>query len=87
MRYCVPFRADFRFYAIFETVEGKRKRASFQVRISDTMMRRKKGLARLIRSVVNATKFQKKMPVHMQGDVFSSLHADTVKIIYTELTT
>lgn len=72
MRYGVPYRGDFRFYGLYQTLDGRRKRASFQVMVSPSMLRRRKGLGGLIRATINAIKYQKKMPIHRQGDVFSS---------------
>jgi hypothetical protein len=72
MRYGVPRRGDLRVYGLIKTMTGKTKRISFQVKIGSGLMRNKRKLSRLIRTVVNAIKYQKKVPVHRQGDVFSS---------------
>lgn len=72
MRYGAPYRGDTRVYGLVETMTGKRKRLSFQVKVSSTLMRNKRRLNELIRAIVNAIKYQKKVPVHRQGDVFSS---------------
>ena len=72
MRYGAPYRADLRFYGLVESLTGKRKRVSFQVKVGSTLMRNKRRLGELIRAVVKAIKYQKTIPVHRQGDVFSS---------------
>lgn len=72
MRYGAPYRGDLRVYGLVETMTGKRKRISFQVKIGSVLMRNRRRLSELIRATVNAIKYQKKVPVHRQGDVFSS---------------
>ena len=74
MRYGAPYRGDFRFYALVETITGKRKRVSFQVKVGSALMGDRHRLSRLIRAVVNVIKYQKKIPVHRLGDVFSSFN-------------
>ena len=72
MRYGAPNRGDLRVYGLVETLTGKRKRISFQVKVSTALLRNKQKLMQLIRATVNAIKYQKTIPVHRQGDVFSS---------------
>ncbi len=72
MRYGVPRRGDLRVYGLIKTMTGKTRRISFQVKIGSGLMRNRQKLSSLIRAVVNAIKYQKKVPVHRQGDVFSS---------------
>ena len=72
MRYGAPYRGDLRVYGLVETQTGKRKRISFQVKVGSALMKNKRRLMELIRATVNAIKYQKKIPVHRQGDVFSS---------------
>ena len=72
MRYGAPYRGDLRVYGLVETLTGKRKRVSFQVKVSSALMRNRRRLSELIRATVNAIKYQETIPVHMQGDVFSS---------------
>jgi hypothetical protein len=72
MRYGAPYRGDLRVYGLVETLTGKRKRISFQVKVSTALLRNKQKLMQLIRATVNVIKNQKMIPVHRQGDVFSS---------------
>lgn len=72
MRYGAHYRGDFRVYGLVETMTGKKRRVSFQVRISSALMRNRRKLMELIRATCIALKYQKKIPAHRQGDVFSS---------------
>lgn len=60
-----------RVYGQVKTMQGKRKRISFGVKISRRMMRYKRNVHHLIVATINAMKFDKTIPVHKQGDVFS----------------
>jgi len=72
MRYGAPYRGDLRVYGLVETLTGKLKRISFQVKVGSSLMKNKQKLMQLIRATVTAIKYHKKIPVHRQGDVFSS---------------
>jgi hypothetical protein len=72
IRYGAPYRGDLRVYGLVETETGKRKRISFQVKVGSALMKNKQKLMQLIRATVNSIKYQKMIPVHRQGDVFSS---------------
>jgi len=70
MRYGAPNEGDLRVYGLVTTMQGKRKRLSFRVKISPRMMRYRRNLMNLVRATVNAIK-DKTIPVHKQGEVFS----------------
>lgn len=72
MRYGIKHRGDLRVYGLVKTITGKTKRISFQVKISSRLLRNGKDLGKFIRAVVNNIKYKKRIPVHRQGDVFSS---------------
>ena len=60
-----------RFYGLYETTTGKRKRFSFQVRVGSALKRNRRKLGWLMRMTVRALK-DKTVPQHRQGEVFSS---------------
>ncbi|MEM2104527.1 MAG: hypothetical protein QW717_06535 [Candidatus Bathyarchaeia archaeon] len=61
-----------RVYGQVKTMQGKRKRISFGVKISRRMMRYRRNLFNLIVATCNSIKLDKTIPVHKQGEVFSS---------------
>lgn len=71
MRYGIKASGDLRVYGLVTTMQGKRKRISFRVKISKRMMRYRRNLYNLIVATCNAIKFDKTVPVHKQGEVFS----------------
>jgi hypothetical protein len=70
MRYGVRRAGDLRVYGQVTTMEGKKKRISFRVRISERMMRYRRNLLNLIRATCNNI-LDKQIPIHKQGEVFS----------------
>ena len=70
MRYGVkPKVGDLRVYAQVTTMEGKKKRVSFRVRISERMMRYRRNLLNLIRAICNNI-LDKLVPIHKYGERF-----------------
>jgi hypothetical protein len=71
MRYGVrPRQGIIRFYGLVTTMEGKKKRISFGVRVRERMLRYRRNLMSLIRATCNNI-LDKEVPVHKQGDIFS----------------
>jgi len=63
-----------RFYALFEDIRGKKKRASFAVRVRSKYLAstsQRRALMRWIRTVCNAM-LDNTMPVHKYGQRFKS---------------
>ena len=71
MRYGARYDVYARVYALYETTTGKRKRASFQVYKNPRMSNKTFGQA--IRVVIRNI-LDKRIPVHKQGEVFSSFN-------------
>jgi hypothetical protein len=71
-RYGAPYRGELRFYGLVETLKGNRKHVSFQVHVSPRLLTNRQRLSELIRALCNAIKYQKKIPVHIQRQSFSS---------------
>jgi hypothetical protein len=70
MRYGVkPKVGDLRVYAQVTTMEGKKKRVSFRVGISERMMRYRRNLLNLIRATCNNI-LDKRVPIHKYGERF-----------------
>lgn len=71
-RYGARHREFARFYALYLTMTKKRKRASFSVKINPRLSGKQKQ--RYIIMVINALNDETNpaIPVHRQGDVFSS---------------
>lgn len=60
-----------RFYGLYMTNDGRKKRFSFSVRAERY---RAKVLHKLFVVTVNALKYQRKVPEHKAGHVFNSFH-------------
>lgn len=72
MRGTTEHRWYARFYGNYISMTGIRRRFSFQVKITRRLSRNKKALRRVISRVVEGLKYDKYVPEHMQGEVFSS---------------
>jgi len=70
MRHGVTPRWYARFYGNYVSTTGKRKRFSFQVKISRRLSQNRRTLARLIRSTCIALKYDRMVPEHIQGEIF-----------------
>jgi hypothetical protein len=71
MRIGATHRWFARFYGNYETITGKLRRFSFQVRVSPKLSQNRKALANNIRMTCG-TLLDGNIPEHMQGDTFHS---------------
>lgn len=58
-----------RFYGLYDSIDGKIKRFSFQVKINKALRQNRRGLGMLMRSTVKEL-LDDKVPKHVQGEVF-----------------
>jgi len=69
MRYGATHRWYARFYGNYDTLTGKRKRFSFQVRVSPAIQRNRRALSEFIRTTCNNL-LDRNIPEHEQGETF-----------------
>jgi len=58
-----------RFYGLYDSIDGKIKRFSLQVKINRALSQNRRGLGMLMRSTVKEL-LDGKVPEHVQGEVF-----------------
>ena len=69
MRIGATHRWFARFYGLYDSIDGKIKRFSLQVKINRALSQNRRGLGMLMRSTVKEL-LDGKVPEHVQGEVF-----------------